>query len=136
MVFGVNPGSLKSHERFSEKHGFPFSPLVDEGGEVGMAYGTRTLNKLAPLRTVVGIDKRGVVVYYERGMPSTEEILAGIAGDGRGLVATSRRWGSPGLESRHAASCSAGGAHCSTAPLKRKRRPSARRMSPRCRFSI
>ena len=84
MVFGVNPGSMKSHERFSEKHGFPFSLLVDDGGEVGMAYGTRTLNKLAPLRTVVGIDKRGVVVYYQRGMPSTEEILAGIAGGAEG----------------------------------------------------
>ena len=135
MVFGVNPGSMKSHERFSEKHGFPFSLLVDEGGEVGMAYGTRTLNKLAPLRTVVGIDKRGVVVYYQRGMPSTEEILAGIAAR-RGLATSARRGGrGRGRRSRQAASRSAGGAHCSTAPLKRKRRPSARRMSPRCRFS-
>ena len=84
MVFGVNPGSMKSHERFSEKHGFPFSLLVDEGGEVGMAYGTRTLNKLAPLRTVVGIDKSGVVVYYQRGMPSTDDILRGVTGGAEG----------------------------------------------------
>ena len=79
MVFGVNPGSMASHQRFSGKHGFPFSLLVDEGGEVGMAYGARTLQKLAPLRTVVGIDKQGVVVYYQRGMPGADEILAGIA---------------------------------------------------------
>lgn len=79
MVFGVNPGSLTSHRRFSNRHGFPFPLLVDEGGEVGLAYGARTLQKLAPLRTVVGIDKRGVVVYYKRGMPGTDEILQGIA---------------------------------------------------------
>ena len=82
MVFGVNPGSLKSHQRFSEKNNFPFSLLVDDGGEVGQAYGARTLQKIAPLRTVVGIDKRGVVVYYQRGMPSTDEILVGMAGAG------------------------------------------------------
>ena len=80
MVFGVNPGSMKSHQRFSDKHDFPFSLLVDPGGEVGQAYGARTLQKIAPLRTVVGIDKRGVVIYYQRGMPSTDEILEGIAG--------------------------------------------------------
>ena len=83
MVFGVNPGSLKSHQRFSDKHELPFPLLVDEGGEVSQAYGARTLQKLAPLRTVVGIDKRGVVVYYQRGMPSTDEILAAMAGGGR-----------------------------------------------------
>ena len=70
---------MKSHQRFSNKHGFPFPLLVDEGGEVGQAYGARTLQKLAPLRTVVGIDKRGVVVYYQRGMPSTDHILQGLA---------------------------------------------------------
>lgn len=80
MVFGVNPGSIKSHQRFSDKHGFPFSLLVDKGGEVGLAYGARTLQKVAPIQTVVGIDKRGVVVYYQRGIPSTDEILAGLAG--------------------------------------------------------
>ena len=85
MVFGVNPGSMRSHERFSEKHSFPFSLLVDEGGEVGMAYGARAIQTLTtPRRTVVGIDKRGVVVYYQRGMPSTEDILAGLLSDAGG----------------------------------------------------
>ena len=79
-MFGVNPGSMKSHKRFSDKHGFPFSLLVDVGAEVAMAYGARMLQNIMPLRTVVGIDKRGVVVYYQRGMPSTDEILAGLTG--------------------------------------------------------
>ena len=79
MVFGVNGGSMKSHQRFSEKHGFPFDLLVDAGSAVALAYDTRVLHNHYTKRTVVGVDKGGVVVYYRRGMPSTEEILAGIA---------------------------------------------------------
>ena len=44
----------------------------------------RTLHKLAPLRTVVGVDKSGVVVYYQRGMPSTDDILRGVTGGAEG----------------------------------------------------
>ena len=80
MVFGVNGGSMKSHLRFSAKHGFPFDLLEDAGSAVALAYDARILHNHYTKRTVVGIDKRGVVVYYQRGMPSTEEILAGIAG--------------------------------------------------------
>ncbi len=79
-VFGVNPSSMKSHQRFSDRHNFSFPLLVDEGGEVTMAYGAKTLHNLLPLRTVVGIDKAGRVIYYQRGMPSTDEILAAMTG--------------------------------------------------------
>ena len=71
---------MKSHQRFSDRHNFSFPLLVDEGGEVTLAYGAKTLHNLVPLRTVVGIDKRGIVVYYQRGMPSTDEILAAMTG--------------------------------------------------------
>ena len=84
MVFGVNPGSMKSHERFSQKHEFPFSLLVDAGSAVALAYDARLLHNHYTKRTVVGVDKGGVVVYYQRGMPSTEEILAGITGAAEG----------------------------------------------------
>jgi hypothetical protein len=30
-------------------------------------------------RTVVGIDREGVVRFYERGMPSTSSILSGLS---------------------------------------------------------
>ena len=44
MVFGVNGGSMKSHQRFSEKHGFPFDLLVDAGSAVALAYDARVLH--------------------------------------------------------------------------------------------
>ena len=69
---------MKSHQRFSDKHYFHFPLLVDEGTEVAEAYGARKPNSQGNQRTVVGIDKRGVVVYYQRGMPSTDEILAAM----------------------------------------------------------
>ena len=80
MVFGVNGGSMKSHLRFSEKHGFPFDLLVDAGSAVALAYDVRILHNHYTRRTVVGVDKSGVVVYYQRGMPSTDDILRGVTG--------------------------------------------------------
>ena len=84
MVFGVNGGSMKSHLRFSEKHGFPFDLLVDAGSAIAQAYDVRMLHNLYTKRTVVGVDKSGVVVYHQRGMPSTDDILRGVTGSAEG----------------------------------------------------
>ena len=84
-VFGVNPGSVEAHKRFSEQHGFKTPLLLDTGGRVSRAY-----DALMPIpfmtivnRTVVGIDRAGTVRFYERGIPSTDTILnamtAGVA---------------------------------------------------------
>jgi len=79
-VFGVNPGSAATHRKFSERHGFKTPLLLDNGGKVSRAY-----DALMPIpmltvvnRTVVGIDRDGVVRFYERGMPSTSTILGGM----------------------------------------------------------
>src|SRR4029079_12533699 len=76
-VFGVNPGSAGTHKKFSEKHGLRTPLLLDNGGKV-----SRTYDALMPIpvltivnRTVVGIDRDGIVRFYERGMPSTQHIL-------------------------------------------------------------
>jgi peroxiredoxin Q/BCP len=76
-VFGVNPGSESAHKRFSEKHSLRTPLLLDDGGRVSRAY-----DALMPVpfltivnRTVVGIDREGVVRFYERGMPPTSRIL-------------------------------------------------------------
>ena len=71
---------MQSHQRFSDKNAFPFPLLVDPRAEVADAYGARKPDSPRNERTVVGIDKRGVIVYYQRGMPNTDEILAGMAG--------------------------------------------------------
>lgn len=80
-VFGVNPGSADAHKKFSEKHGFKTPLLLDKGARVARSY-----NALMPIpivtlvnRTVVGIDRAGVVRFYERGMPSTATILAAMS---------------------------------------------------------
>lgn len=71
---------MQAHQRFSDKNAFPFPLLVDQRAEVADAYGARKPDGPRNERTVVGIDKAGTVVYYKRGMPSTEEILAAVTG--------------------------------------------------------
>ena len=48
---------------------------------MALAYDVRILHNLYTKRTVVGVDKSGMVVYYQRGMPSTDDILRGVTGN-------------------------------------------------------
>ena len=73
-MFGVNSGSLKSHQNFSDKNGFNFPLLVDEDSAVIKAFGANKEPK-GTQRTVYIIDKKGIVRYAKRGMPSNEELL-------------------------------------------------------------
>ncbi len=76
-VFGVNPGSAETHRKFSERHGFKTPLLLDDGGKISRAYDALYPIPLLNIvnRTVVGIDRDGVVRFYQRGMPSTSTIL-------------------------------------------------------------
>lgn len=80
-VFGVNPGSAESHQKFINKHSLTMPLLVDRSLEVAARY--QAVFGLGPLkmvkRTVVGIDREGRIAFYKRGMPSTHEILAALA---------------------------------------------------------
>lgn len=77
QVVAVNPGSLASHQRWAEKNRFGFPICVDEGKQVARAYGA--LNALGGIqRTVFLVDKHGVVRWAQKGMPSTEAILAAV----------------------------------------------------------
>ena len=80
-VFGVNNGSAASHKRFTQKRHLRVPLLVDVGLRVADAYDAAT--GFGPLRvikrTVVGISPAGTIVFYRRGAPSTEEILAAVA---------------------------------------------------------
>ena len=79
-VFGVNPGSANTHKRFAERHGMRTPLLVDAGGDVTRAYGALMPIPLLTVvnRTVVGIDRDGIVRYYQRGMPPTSEIIGAM----------------------------------------------------------
>ena len=73
VVFGINPQDSASHERFADRHRFPFRLLVDRDKKIVSAYGCK--GTLATKRTVYGIDKEGIIVFARRGMPPSEEIL-------------------------------------------------------------
>ena len=71
-VFGVNPGSARSHDKFREKFHFPFPLLVDQGQKVAALYHA---NGLIVKRTVYRIGPDGVIGFARRGMPRPEEVL-------------------------------------------------------------
>ncbi len=79
-VFGVNPGSAESHQRFIDKHDLTMPLLVDRGLQVAARYQAVMGFGLIKLvnRTVIGIDINGRIAFYKRGMPSTREILANM----------------------------------------------------------
>ena len=62
IVFGVNGGSARSHRSFARRYKAVWGPSFLQ----------------VVKRTVVGVDPTGRIVYYRRGTPSTNEILAAI----------------------------------------------------------
>ncbi|MGE7622353.1 thioredoxin-dependent thiol peroxidase [Viridibacillus sp. NPDC096237] len=68
VVLGISPDNEKRHEKFIEKHGLPFSLLVDEDHAVAEEYGVWKLKKMYGReymgieRTTLIIDENGVVI--------------------------------------------------------------------------
>ena len=46
VILGVSPDSERAHTKFIEKHGLPFSLLIDEDHAVADAYGVWVLKKM------------------------------------------------------------------------------------------
>jgi peroxiredoxin Q/BCP len=82
-VYGVNNGNAESHRRFAEKYGLNVPLLVDVDLGVARQYGAFLgIGRFGVIdRTVVGVGRDGKVAFYRHGVPSTDEILAGIAGE-------------------------------------------------------
>lgn len=76
--FGVNPGSLESHQRYVEKFGFPFPLLVDEDEAVADAYGARKHDG-GIQRSVVLVRRDGTVCFAQRGSPGAARSLPALA---------------------------------------------------------
>jgi thioredoxin-dependent peroxiredoxin len=74
VVFGMNPGSAKSHAGFREKNRLGFPLLVDEGSGVAEAYRCKGLFMTS--RTVYLIGPDGRIRYAKRGKPDPAEVLA------------------------------------------------------------
>lgn len=76
VVFGINPGSEKSHQKFTQKHNFQFPLLVDAKSEVAKRYMVKGL--FMNQRTVYVINTEGKIVYAKRGKPAVSEILENV----------------------------------------------------------
>ncbi|MBD3919552.1 peroxiredoxin [Paenibacillus sp. PR3] len=76
IVLGVNPASLEHHRQFAEKHNYDFPLVVDDGGDIRKSYGVgKFLGLIAQQRVVFIIDQEGKIVFAEKGLRPTEEIL-------------------------------------------------------------
>ena len=73
VIFGINPADAKSHLAFAQKNAFPFPLLIDKDKKTAKSYGT--YSKLMQKRTVYVIDKKGIIIYAQRGKPPVDEIL-------------------------------------------------------------
>jgi len=74
-ILAINPAPLSKHQDYAQKYGFPFPLVADETKTICKEYGV-----LVPIvgfvsRTVMLIDKQGVLRYSKTGMPSDETLL-------------------------------------------------------------
>lgn len=76
-VFGVNHAGADSHQRFIDKHRLPLPILVDTGKTVSAMYGAikKYFGKEVINRSVIVIDKQGIIRYLKRGLPPNSEFL-------------------------------------------------------------
>ncbi len=74
----MNPASEASHERYAQKHSLPFPLLADTQRAAAHAYDALKPNGKNIQRTVLIIDREGVIRYVKQGMPKDSELLAAL----------------------------------------------------------
>ena len=77
-IMGVNPASVDKHNSYSTKFNFPYPLLADIDKTICESYGVLKMFIRIVTRTVIIIDKQGIVRYIQKGMPSDEELLSEI----------------------------------------------------------
>ncbi len=84
QVLAINPQKIRSHERFADKHAFPFPLLADAGGAVCKAYGALNFIGQAK-RALVLVGQDGAIAYrrvdvpiFRRTAADLEEVLGGL----------------------------------------------------------
>ena len=78
-VFGVNTANADKAKTYCERRRLQFPILSDPGAKVAKQYGAQL--KWLPMvikRTVVAIDPKGEVCYYQHGKPDPQEVLEAI----------------------------------------------------------
>lgn len=91
VVYGISADSVKSHKKFAEKYGLPFTLLSDEQKEVVKSYGVWGMKKMMGheyegiSRTSFLINPEGVIEkVYEKVKPEVhaQEVLADVRAHG------------------------------------------------------
>lgn len=79
-AFGVNHADAESHTKFWRHYGLKTPLLVDEGKKVSAMYGavSKYFGHEIIKRSVVLIDKQGIIRYLKRGLPPNSEILEAV----------------------------------------------------------
>ena len=82
-IIGISTDSVESHKYFREDHNFPFKLLADQNGEVIVKYDSKSWIPGKSARSVVVIDKNGIVRSHQVQSlslfaPSDEEVLEAI----------------------------------------------------------
>ena len=73
VVFGINPQSAESHQKFAAKQKYQFPLLVDKGKAVAADYQAAGL---IVKRTVYLIGKDGRIRFARRGKPALDAVLS------------------------------------------------------------
>lgn len=82
VILGVSPDSAERHSKFIDKHGLPFSLLVDEDQEVAEKYGVWQLKKnfgkeyMGIVRSTFLINKEGIVQQEWRNVRVKDHVAA------------------------------------------------------------
>jgi len=76
VVLGINHADAASHNKFISKYGLKNPILIDEGRKVIKEYDAigSFMGHTSTKRSVILIDKDGIIRWIERGLPSQEEI--------------------------------------------------------------
>ena len=77
-VFGVNTATVEKQRAYCTRKRLQFPILSDPGGKVAKQYKAHMIWLPFNLRTVVVIDPQGIICYWKRGLPDTDEILTAI----------------------------------------------------------
>ncbi len=77
VILGINHEDSVSHNNFIHKYDLSMPLLIDEGRKVIESYGAKTVEngEEKTIRSVIIIDKMGVIKYINRGSPETSELI-------------------------------------------------------------
>ena len=75
QILAINGASLERHQKYTEKLQFPFPLVADQNKSICKAYGVLVpfLNIIS--RTVMILDKQGIIQYNQKGLPSDDVLL-------------------------------------------------------------